>query len=381
MFVGSALLTVLIFFAICSPVAASEQIASAGANANVVNANIVKFQEALTERYLELAGYNSLNIVESQFMPLNGRVSETATYNATRGSALVSIKVVGMLQIENGTISKGYTYSAQFLSSDGNRYSVNALYSTTNGGSWITTSSKEMINGSMNYYLSVNEKKVIADVISKQSKISLQFSNSSGCFSVSINSFLVYTSNGSSIASGNGTLDENVVGPIGHYIFSLTPALGGTGVEATITMPDGSVVDPGCYQIIDIWSANGIYELVGEMIYWENWFSIGLGTILTLIGFAISSFSLGTISLVLGLSPLFGSSSGNIYMYFETIWWNLIPFFGLLHAPVYLEAGYWTDSVVGYGSLGAYYYIPIWYSSGQNLPLRGSPIPPIWSTL
>ena len=202
----------------------------------------------------------------------------------------------------------------------------------------------------MRYSLSWTEKNLIGEVVTKQTQCLLKFTNASGSYSLSVNSNSVLPLNQSSILSGKGTMDGNLIGPATHCDFSIIPALDGKSAKLTITLPDGTVIDPGMYQIMDYW--NGIFHWTGWMFWWEpgtqgvvNFIMVGLAMI------AIASIYLAALVIVMGTfyaeAYLYTASSGNTYVFviiesMPVLWWN-VAFFCI--------AGFYTDHTVMQGQL------------------------------
>lgn len=377
--VASALITILVLFMVTSTVMASEQVSAL----SMENEEIVQFSELLTMNYLTFLGYRVTDTVQSEANSAFSYVHVEATYEAISDGTFITIKVESMLQVFQDHATKGYNYKAEITTSSLEKYTVTTSFSILDRGHKITTISDEQITGSMNYHFSaIDNKKILGDYMNRWINVYLQFSNASGSYYLNVESFAIWSSDESTIFEGNGTIDQNLFEPVGHFVFSMVPSTDGNGVKVTVTLPDGSIIDPGIYQFVDSW--HGSYHLVGWKLWWETWVGITIDLIMWVIsGVLILATSLATlgvglwvISGVLILSDMFITTSGYIYMYFEVIlieWW-------IFSLPIFAEIGYWSNQVIG-TYLGRYFYLPI-YNTNQAFfgapygPPRTSPWPP-----
>ena len=126
---GSALLVLVMCFVVVTPVMAAQEIPSVPSNTSKIGI----FQQSLSERYLGLLGYSSLTAVRSDFkLELSG-IQSTTTYNATNDCGIsVKVTIESTLSIHQTNNASGYTYNAQFSSSDGKKYSIREILFTIN---------------------------------------------------------------------------------------------------------------------------------------------------------------------------------------------------------------------------------------------------------
>lgn len=368
-FVAAALLTSLMLFVVTNP-------AIAGGQPPKADKEMATFAELMTRKYLTFVGYTSVNTTDSEFVQKPSSVQLKMTYEALRSGAYVIVAASGELRTSQGGTTDGYTYNAEISSSNAEQYSIQSAYSVTSGQTETTTIATEQITGSANYYINATEETTTGDPITRVYGLDFEFTNSSGSFFVSVSGSETKALDGT-ILSGFSTMDQNLVEPVGLYEISIEPSKDSSTAKITVTMPDGTLVDPGIYQFVDSW--HGSNHLVGWKLWWEPGISAGLGLILSLLGILLytietAGLGLSVIGLVLALSAFFVTTSGYTYNYYEIVyyvWW-------IFSVPIFAETGYWTNQYIEipFGpvhNLGGYWYMPLF---NTNTLFRNAPLWP-----
>jgi len=398
----SVLTMVLIFSAIITPCLAAVNSQSP----SLEDKTDITFSEYTEKGYIELFGYQSVEIIQSTNTVSSGKVTANNVYKVVKNGSAETMNVVSSFQKRN--LPPGsHVYSAKFTSSAGKEYSVMESVLKTYKMNTVTTVATQKITGAFNYSFSTTEIKTIGNVVTKQISTNIQFSNASGKYYHILEAEGTLSSNEAVILDAKATVDQNMIGQSGRYILSFAPATNfsmpsvtnGTWTKCNITRPDGTTMDPWS---TDIQIANGGWDgwtrLVGWYWAWtpseEYWKDIAEWILTGALLLIPAQWKAATTFIAL-LETMLWSRQGQIplgedyassmlheghaitvHYYLIKLWCGFFPYC--------FESGYCTDQYNGNPfPLGGWWYIPlgetIW-SLPPLIPCHPLSNPwPVWS--
>ena len=378
------LLTILSFSALFAP-----SIAGSNYNENSIkNDSDTKVSEYTEIGYLELFGCKSAEVIQSTNTVATEKVESTKVYHVCRSGLEETMNVESSFQ-KKGLTPGSYVYTAKFTSSAGEEYSVVSSVAKTYGINTITTTATQEITGALNLSLSTKETKTIGSVITKQISSNIQFSNLTGKYYYISNTSGTWSLDEQEILEAQATVKQNMVGQGGTYLLSFAPSTSfslpiitnGTWTKCTITMPDGTTVDPWSASIPvanDGW--DGWTRLVGWVFAWMPseetvetvvTFIVGFAMIiisaewdavpyfLSWIGAALEIFSLDAeLGTYYKSSMLYENHPITCHYLEFKLWCGFFPY---CHESGYCTDLYYDNPLYG----GGWWYIPtsesIWY--------------------
>ena len=353
--IGAVLVSILLLTATITPT-----VIFCADNSSSTPITVSQLAERITGRYLITLGYNSSE--KPEYM---GRTSVQMTWGKGTSDVMhngieTTVNFNYILQLKSGTF-EGYVYRATFQSNDGKEYNVEeSAYQTTNDD--ITTTVNQTITGSTTYFLLITEKMTPeGSVVVTNRDINIYYQNKSGTFVFNAKANGLWNSDMSIAVSLNATIDQNMTAPFGCYkMNAFTNTNGQTKVN--MTMPNGTVVDPGFYQYADEY--NDFQHLTGwffwatEAEFWAMNFGLFLVN-LVFLAFPPALLIGITMAILEGLGLTGDLFMADIEGTGVVVFYVLaIEFYG---APCYAEAGYYTNQLLG-DPLDNWYYIPLFRS-------------------
>ncbi len=352
----TVLLAILIFAVIITPAIIFGETNS---RSTTINADMLA--ERISDRYLVTIGYNSSEKPEYTSETLGQITLGKGTSDAMHNGIETTVNFNYLYQLKSG-ISEGSVYQATFQSDDGEEYTVEESSDQTIHNGIATTTINQTITGSMTYSLFITEKVTREEsLVIANRDVSICYENKSGTFFFNAKAYGLWNSDMSIAVSLNATIDQNMIAPFGRYkLNAFTNSNGQTKVN--MTMPDGTVVDPGCYQYADEYGngqhLTGWFFWATEAEYWA------MDVVVWLVGLVFTFFPptllVGLTVQIIGALALVGDAfmadiEGTGVVVFYVL---ALDFYGF---PFYNEVGCYTNQILG-DPLNNWYYIPFYRS-------------------
>ena len=227
------LITIMIMsFAITSSLAKGQLTTTnqtASTDSTVSQSNNINLKDVLDQRCLGLLG------LDSNVTGINSSLNST-----------------------DDAATKGYSYVGNFISS-GKSYLVESTqYETTNGNQTISTVTQNISGAADSYCVSTENDTTIDNVLLSQDDWTVQTSNCSGNYQLTMNSVGQYDSDTFAPIDVQAELYQNFSGPIGHYSLTLSPLQSNVSEEDISTFQGmaASVSEPE--MILAITSPDGV---------------------------------------------------------------------------------------------------------------------------
>jgi hypothetical protein len=321
--------------------------------------NVREVAERITDRYLIILAYNSSEKPQYSERTSDQIIWGEGTYNAMHNGIETIVNLNYVFRLESG-ISEGYVYRATFQSSDGKEYNVEESNHQTTQSGIVTTTVNQKITGSMTYSLSITEDKTTTgSVVNTNRAVNIHYENSSGTFFYNAKADGTWNSNMTTLLKLTATIDQNSVAPFGHYtLIAFIDVNGQTKIN--MTMPDGTVVDPGIYLYANEYG--GLGEHLSGWMFWateaEYWlmnFALWLVNVVFLV--FPPTFLIGlTVVILEGLGL-----TGDLFMA-DMDGTGVVVFYVLVidcfGTPYFTEAGYYTNRIA-WQPLDNWYFCPL----------------------
>lgn len=352
---GSTLSVIVILMLVSSPGIVAAQIQNNGkatfpfdtTSKAEGNWNTMNISDSFTQRYLEITGAKSAKAIEgTEDTKLStSAATNTISKNAVYTSNQREIAVKDTLTMVAGKETNGYNYTAQFVDSNSNSYKITESQSKKTSGNQISTTTEQKIEGTFNYSMESIEEKTIGDTINKQNSIAISYENSSGTYGINIQGDSIWNKNESAILSGDLNVYQNLQEPVGQYHIALTPKENSTALKVTMTLPNGTVIDPTLGTIADEYQVIGQdgYDLYANhlrawYVYWSTSETVEATAYITILGEILSAFlePIGMVvtvieTLLLVVIDTYDSSTGSLYSYQISVFtehWYFDPYWG-----------------------------------------------------
>ncbi len=324
----------------------------------------VALSENITIRYLNTLGFNKVALTNS--VKTGNTILQTYT-DKSETPATLSVK--SELQTKVG-LNKSYSYRAEVQADEKTKYQIEEFMSQTKEQSTVITDKKEVIQSAdLNFSSS---SKIYSTFDQNNSKSNGQpinhinavdcvtlLSNKTGTYSYDIKKADFEVTNQTNILKGYIIVDQNFTQPYGQSSITFSPAKNGTGLKFDLTLPNGTIIDPGLTSFSD---SRGDYALYGWWLWWEDGWEIPAGLLLLVVGGALTILApetpfgwfLDATDVLIWNAGIYTTTDNMHIIYIEIVMW-----YGLV--PAHLESGYLTDQIasIPYPEyLGEYYYIP-----------------------
>lgn len=352
-----------------------------------------------------MLGYNITKTKSQSVSHVSLDYSINAVYDATQNNtqtnklSYVLVTLAASVNLTEGSSESSYTYSGSITTNTSESYQVVSLVNSNQTSGlipygkqgqkylccWfenstasvlkVTGASNYSANDTVNYNYALWYQNGTADNYGSVSESNNnQYTNASGTFQDNYQVTYEYLQSSGQTLSSNGTLTENEAQPTGTYSFISSLVQGSNNYTSTVTLPNGTRIDPG-YWTFSGW--HGSNELIGAVLWANANDMLGIGFVSSVLGLliglsvALETFGIGTavFGVMIAAAPFYQDTNGIVYMYFEAVishWW-------IFSWSSHAEVGFWTNHLQFIHCcqyyLGSYWYIPIvpssllWHSS------------------
>ncbi len=351
------------------------------------NWSTMNISEAFTNKYLNVLGLKPLNKtdervdVEKGILSSQETISKSSTYIVDAVDGPKTVAVENHLSMSAGKTSGGYTYSAQ-ISSGGSSSYVSESRTRAEKGNEILTTVEQSIRGAVNSSMTLVERKIVGDTVTKQNTASIHFANNSKSIDITFQGDSVWNKNESSLLYANATINQNFKDPAGQYNICFLPRDNATGLKALVTLPNGTVIDPYYENMADdvrLIADNGqdmyVAHLHGSYVWWYDYETVHIDTIMDILEIYAVLMSLEPVGIILdiitiitevAIPAVYSATNGVMYSYYISIyeehWWfdyDTWNWYLITTTPIDGEEGFRTNRYC-MSYLGNWVFYPTW---------------------